>query len=246
MQKKIFFLNNKNQKLTGILHFPKNIKIAEMPAVIFCHGFRISKDFPLIKEIARAWEKKRGFSVLRFDFTGHGESEGNKKISIQQQEDDIISAVNYLTSQGVKKIGLVGSSFSGFISLMSSIKNKKINSLIIISGVFDFNKTLLTFILKNPSNLFLFLFGTDFFNNFIYYEKFRLKQQLNRLRIPVLLIHSEKDFTVPISNSKKLFNSLKTKKELKVLKDSDHYLNDKKEKKYVIEECYSWFKKYLS
>src|SRR3989344_7875741 len=86
------------------------------PVVVTCNGFNSSKDNPLT---SRALARKliaKGLSVLRFDFTGHGASEGNiDEITPLAALDDLISVVK--TSKR-NKVALYGSSFGGYVALL--------------------------------------------------------------------------------------------------------------------------------
>ena len=70
---KVTFKNNEGYDLQGIMELP----IDQVPHnfVIFAHCFTCNKNFFAVKNICDALTDK-GFGVLRFDFTGLGESEG--------------------------------------------------------------------------------------------------------------------------------------------------------------------------
>jgi len=69
MKEKLFFKNSKGNKLCGILSSVNKDRI-----IILCHGFSSNKDtqtFPILEKIFN-----KNISTFRFDFYGHGESEG--------------------------------------------------------------------------------------------------------------------------------------------------------------------------
>src|SRR3989338_8213394 len=104
MQEGVFFVNNRGEKLSGTVH-GKGAK-----AVILCHGFRSSK------ENNAAWAEKLSdsFAVLRFDFSGHGESDGElKDITLTRLLADMSAAIGFIASRGAKSIGLAGHSLGG-------------------------------------------------------------------------------------------------------------------------------------
>ncbi|XWS26688.1 hypothetical protein CRYUN_Cryun26dG0051700 [Craigia yunnanensis] len=70
-QKRVIIPNKHGEKLVGLLHETGSKEI-----VILCHGFRSSKDYNTMVNLAAALEKE-GISVFRFDFAGSGESEGS-------------------------------------------------------------------------------------------------------------------------------------------------------------------------
>lgn len=71
--KKVNFNNSKGNKLCGILTNPTEDK--NKPIIILCHGFSSSKDSSTYTSLAESFTK-HDISTFRFDFFGHGESEG--------------------------------------------------------------------------------------------------------------------------------------------------------------------------
>lgn len=70
-----------------------------------CHGSQSSKNSNSITGLAEILERNNllGF---RFDFYGHGESDGKfEDITTKELIDDIISAINYLKKQGYEHVG---------------------------------------------------------------------------------------------------------------------------------------------
>ena len=72
--KKVYFSNKEGHQLVGRLELP----IDQHPHnyVLFAHCFTCNKNLMAIKNIGKALTSS-GFAVLRFDFTGLGESEGD-------------------------------------------------------------------------------------------------------------------------------------------------------------------------
>jgi len=129
MKEKIFFKNSKGNKLCGILSNPTSKK--EKPIIILCHGFSTSKEgrtYVRLEEILN----DNGISTFRFDFFGHGESEGKfEEVTTFESVDDIHNAIKFLKKSGYIKIGLVGSSFGGMASI---IEAGKTDELYILGG----------------------------------------------------------------------------------------------------------------
>ena len=63
---------------------------------LFAHCFACSKDFGAVKAISRGLTR-RGIAVLRFDFTGLGESEGDfADTNFSSNVDDLVVAADHL------------------------------------------------------------------------------------------------------------------------------------------------------
>ena len=120
MQEKIFFKNSKEDRLCAILSNPSSSK--EKPIVVLCHGLSTSKDGRTYVNLERILTEK-GISSFRFDFFGHGESDGPfEEITVSEAVDDVQNAIRLLKDSGYSKIGLIGSSFSGLASIIAASK----------------------------------------------------------------------------------------------------------------------------
>uniref|UniRef100_A0A3Q7GID5 Uncharacterized protein n=1 Tax=Solanum lycopersicum TaxID=4081 RepID=A0A3Q7GID5_SOLLC len=65
VQKEISVLNQHNDKLVGVLHDTRSREI-----VVLCHGFKSSKDFDILVNLASAMEKE-SISAFHFNFPGN-------------------------------------------------------------------------------------------------------------------------------------------------------------------------------
>src|SRR3989344_1860004 len=136
MEKKVFFKNSKGDRLCGILSNPKESK--EKPLFILCHGFATSKESYSIIKLEQVLNQNN-ISTFRFDFFGHGESEGNfEDITISEAVDDISNAIRLLKNLGYSKIGIVGSSFGGMAALLVASKIDDLFVLALKSPVSDY------------------------------------------------------------------------------------------------------------
>ncbi len=135
MSEKIYYLNDQNKKLCGIINNVNNKKI-----VIMCHGIRGNKDECGSFVILEQELQKNGFSSFRFDFNGHGESEGRDyEMTISNEIADIESTVKILIEKGFAEIILLGGSFgAGIVSLFPFEKYNCIKGLVLWYGALDY------------------------------------------------------------------------------------------------------------
>ena len=104
------------------------------PAVAFAHGFesdaRSQRSVPISKRLA-----KRGIIGVRFDFTGHGRSEGTiEDASDQQMLEDvhtIFQNITQLYEVDPQRLGLNGSGTGGMIALYYAANQPLIRALVI-------------------------------------------------------------------------------------------------------------------
>ena len=127
------FLNRRSQRLYGVLHLPRSK--AKPPAVIIAHGFTDDKtgDNRLFVKFARA-AVKRGFAVLRFDFAGSGDSEGDfSRVTVGSEIADLKCAVDFLCASGLidkRRLSLIGYSLGGAVAVIEASRDQRIRSVI--------------------------------------------------------------------------------------------------------------------
>jgi len=100
----------------------------------------------VVEAIIQAYHDK-GFSTLRINFRGIGQSQGNFDNGIGEQ-DDIKAAISYLSTNGKKQIDLAGYSFGAWVSALGLETFEKVNRLIMISPPVNFID--FTFLTSNP------------------------------------------------------------------------------------------------
>lgn len=225
-----FFKNNRGDKLCGILSNPTSKK--GNPIIILCHGFSTGKDgrtYVRLEEILN----KNGISTFRFDFFGHGESEGKfEEITTSEAVDDIQNAIQFLKASGYKKMGLVGSSFGGLASIIAASKTNDLYVLALKSPVSDYlgkitsqedKQEIKTWKEKGITYV-TAPDGRSFKLNYSFFEdaeKVNGYESSKKINIPTLIVHGDKDETVPIEQSKKTAKLIKNCF-LEIIEGGDH------------------------
>ena len=89
--------------------------------VILMHGIFSSKDYGPMPQLAKGLAKA-GIASIRFDFDGHGKSEGRKQdMTIEKELADARAIWNYVQSLPyVSGIGLLGHSQGGVVASMTA------------------------------------------------------------------------------------------------------------------------------
>jgi alpha/beta superfamily hydrolase len=97
-EEKVVFTNEDEIELVGILH---TSNIPTNTCIILCHGITTNKDEAgMFIELAETLVEK-GFAVFRFDFRGHGESEGRSiDMTIAGEQADIAAAFKTMEAKG--------------------------------------------------------------------------------------------------------------------------------------------------
>ena len=106
-------------KLSAILQTPDDK--SPYPLVIICHGFTGNKNENLLTTLADKLETA-GIASIRFDFNGHGESEGNfQDMTVLNEISDAIKVYNYTANlPQVTSISFAGHSQGGVVASMAA------------------------------------------------------------------------------------------------------------------------------
>lgn len=107
-------------KLFTIIERPAS-SAAKVPLVIICHGFSGNCQRPFINDLSQSIVAQ-GMATLRFDFNGHGHSDGEfKDMTVLNEIDDLKDVIAWARRQPwVKDISLVGHSQGGVVVSMVS------------------------------------------------------------------------------------------------------------------------------
>lgn len=118
-----YFKRNQKPSLAYILTEAKDNK----PYVMFCSGYR--SDMQGTKaQFLEDQCKANGFGYLRFDYSGHGESEGVfEDFTISDWRDDALAIQSEII--GKQPFIIVGSSMGGWIALLMALRNQSNSNL---------------------------------------------------------------------------------------------------------------------
>jgi len=230
MKEKIHFENSRGTRLYGILSNPTYDKTN--PVIILCHGFSTSKDgrtYVRLEEILN----EQGISTFRFDFFGHGESEGKfEEITTSEAVDDVLKAIKFIKGLDYKRIGLVGSSFGGMASIFAASQSDDLYILALKSPVSDYKSMSETRRSKQEledwkDKGYVEVEGPDREMrrlNYSFYEDAEnvdAYEAARKIKIPAMIVHGNADETVPIEQSIKAA-SLIENCHLEIIESCDH------------------------
>lgn len=257
MEEKVFIKNSKGLKLASVLHCPDKNK--QYPAMIILHGFTGYKEESHIEELAKSLAKN-GFAAITFDCSGSGESEGTfeKDYLVSNYLEDIKYIYNYvqkLEFVDKNRIGVVGHSMGGMLSVIFASMQPKIKACIAISptttmiaanwikAVIEewervgwFNKE---FSRDGKRIEIPFSFVADA-------NKFNALNFVQKLHCPFLMILGLEDNVVVPNDSKKIFKIADNQKELLEIPGMNHdYKKHSELIKKVNEKALAFLKKYL-
>ena len=248
---KLKFPNKEGEQLAARLEMPVDKRVYAY--ALFAHCFTCSKNLMAVTHISRALTA-RGIAVLRFDFTGLGESEGDFEDSnFSSNVSDLIAAANYLEEHYQQAQIIIGHSLGGAAVLMAAAQLKYIKAIATIGAPAD--PTHVTHLFQNSiekiestgkAEVSLggrpFTIKKQFVNDLAEYEKSGVIKELRR---PLLIMHSPQDDVVDIKNAEKIYVSAMHPKSYVSLDEADHLLTNKGDAAYVGQVIAAWASRYV-
>ncbi len=226
-------INGAVGKLKAVLQVPE-LKTGETcPLVILMHGVFSNKEFPIISELAYKLQKK-GIASVRFDFNGHGESDGAfKDMTVPLEVKDALAVYEYVKALNfVSNISLLGHSQGGVVtSLVGGELKDAIKSVVLLAPAAvmedQTNAGMMMGVKFDPHNI---PESIKVFNHTVGHEYLATCQTLNIYNVaanyqgPVCLIHGKADQVVPFSYSEK-YDQVYTNSTLHLLEGETHLFN---------------------
>ncbi|MBL7197156.1 MAG: prolyl oligopeptidase family serine peptidase [Candidatus Omnitrophica bacterium] len=240
VETKVDIINNKGQRLVGILSYPAHTHNTELlPALVLCQGLMDSKD--KLKYLA-SYFCSRGCVVLRFDYANTGESEGRfENLTISQEVSDLNSALDFVSELNLvdnDRIGVIGYSFGGMAAILQTGRDSRIKCLGILAGVMDSYETMKNifseeeivrwningyiFLRKLPS-LKRYRLNVDFLKDA---TKYNMLDEVAKVKIPLVFIQGENDRIVEKHQALSAYAKANKPKQIYLLKRCGHgFLN---------------------
>ena len=108
-------------RLAAIVQKPQLATGQQCPMVVLCHGFGGKKEAPLLELIADSLQA-HGVASIRFDFNGHGESEGLfEKMTVPNEIEDAKKVIAYVRDlRYVDGVAIAGHSQGGVVAAMTA------------------------------------------------------------------------------------------------------------------------------
>ena len=244
----VVFKNGKGQRLAGRIHRAETVS---RRGVIFSHGLFSSKDgykiTSLAKDIVGA-----GYTLLTYDFSFVGESEGDiSLLSVLQEVNDLECAVRFFLDYGMDSVHLMGSSMGGAVTLLHAAAHpESIGSLVLIATPVDLE----SLIIDNTdirdvdalpddgmTDLQGFLITNRFFKEI---RKVDVRNAVEHIAVPALIIHGGEDVVVDAANASYVSSHLAGEHELVIIDDGDHHLTRKGDMDCIRDNALRWFRKW--
>ncbi|MBV8683873.1 MAG: alpha/beta fold hydrolase [Caulobacteraceae bacterium] len=238
------------QRLSGLLDLPE---IEPRAHAIFAHCFTCTKNSLAASRISRALAD-RGFAVLRYDFTGLGESDGEFASStFTGSIRDLVAAAAAMAAAGREPHLLVGHSFGGAAVLAAAGQLPGVRAVSTIAAPFEATHLEHLFrdgleALQRDGEATVDIGGRPFRIRRSLIDDLEGHDQAQRiaeLRRPLLVAHAPRDAVVGIDNASQIFLAAKHPKSFLSLDDADHLLTRAADADYVAEVISAWASRYV-
>ena len=249
--KKISFQNQHQDSIAARLDLPREGK--PLAFALFAHCFTCSKNLKAVGHISRALTD-RGFAVLRFDFTGLGESEGDfADTNFSSNISDLLAAAAYLKEHYEAPRLLIGHSLGGAAVLQAAQHLDEVVAVSTIGAPYDPSHVSHLFKssaeeIKATGEAVVELAGRQFTIKKQFLDDLDSHQvdaTIKALDRALLIFHSPIDQTVDVDNAAKIFLAARHPKSFVSLDRADHLLTDESDSRYVGEVLAAWAKKYV-
>ena len=248
---KVQFKNANGYTLSARLEFPPDSH--PYAFAIFAHVFTGNKNLSATRHISRALTQ-HGIGVLRFDFTGLGESEGDfSDTNFTSNVDDLLAAAKYLEENYEAPRILIGHSLGGAAVIFAASQLDSIQAVATIGApsepehvmhllqgkIEDIEKSGVANVSIGGRN---FTIKKQFLDDLRSKDMFKILRDLKK---PILVLHSPQDNVVEIENAAKIYRAAFHPKSFVSLDGADHMLSKKGDAAYAGDLVASWMARYV-
>ncbi|RQP15110.1 MAG: OsmC family protein [Chryseobacterium sp.] len=245
------FQNKNGERLGGILQLPPDRDPHNF--ALFAHCFTCTKNLIAIRNISTELTRA-GFGVLRFDFTGLGDSEGDfAETNFSGNVDDLVAAADFLRENYMAPSLLIGHSLGGAASIFAADRLPDVKAVATIGAPSD--PVHVRHLLKEDheeierkGKALVDIGGRDFTIKKQFLddlENYSMSEIVRHFKKSLLIMHSPQDRIVGIKNAEELFKAAFHPKSFVSLDGADHLLSDAQDSLYVGHVIAAWASRYV-
>ena len=247
---KVTFSNPNGESLSGLLDKP----VGRVRAyALFAHCFTCTKNLKAAANISRALVDA-GIAVLRFDFTGLGQSEGEfAATNFSSNVGDLIAAADFLGANYEAPSLMLGHSLGGTAVLQAAARIESAVAVATIGSPAE--PAHVSHLLDGASDSLQergearvsiggrpFTIRQQFLDDLAQHD---LPAAIGSLRKALLIMHAPLDDIVEVDNASALFMAAKHPKSFVSLDNADHLLSREQDSRYAGAVLASWASRYL-
>ncbi|TDI52222.1 MAG: alpha/beta fold hydrolase [Acidobacteria bacterium] len=249
---KVEFAGSDGQLLAGRIDLPL---IGEPLAyALYANCFTCHKNLHAVGRIAETLAH-HGIAMLRFDFTGLGDSEGDfSETNFSTSVEDLLRAAEFLKADYGAPELLIGHSLGGAISIAAASAIESVRAVVTLAAPVTpkhierhIAADLATIEAEGEAQVVLagrmFTFRQQLIDDI---EGTRIDEAIANLGRPLLVIHSPTDNVVGIENAAEILDLARHPKSFIPLDGADHLITVDDDARYVAEVIVSWANRYTS
>ena len=224
---KVFF-EGSGSRLAGTLQIPDG---EVRGGVVLAHCFTCSRSYKVVRHLATGIEDG-GYAVLRFDFTGLGESEGEfSETSVTTNVEDLEAAARYMQRRDLGPCAMVGHSLGGAATLLAAANVPEVRAVAVIAApssadhlrhVFreaDVETAMATGKVTVEIAGRRFEIAAGFFHDL---QRHNSLDHVTNLGRPLLVVHPVEDRVVSIEQGERIFAAARQPRWFAAIPDADH------------------------
>jgi len=246
----VTFTGAQGDTLSAKLELPPR---APSAFALFAHCFTCTKNIKAAVNISRALAEQ-GVGVLRFDFTGLGESEGDfADTNFSSNVEDVVAAARFLETHWQAPALLVGHSLGGAAVLVAASEIPSVRAVATLGAPSDPRHVLHQFedsreAIERDGESEVLLAGRPFRVKKQFLEDVsqqNLESLLPELGRALLLMHSPVDRIVGVEHAAALYGAARHPKSFISLDDADHLLMREEDSRYAAGVLAAWSRRYI-
>lgn len=239
------------EQLSGVIDWPDDEDVTAF--ALFAHCFTCSKDLKASSTVSRALADQ-GYAVLRFDFTGLGESDGEfVDTNFASNLEDLIAAAEFLAEEHKAPELLIGHSLGGAAVVHAAAKISSSKAVATIGAPYDPEHVAHLLVddldkIREEGEATVSIGGRPFRirRHFLEtLEQDNLAETVRSMRRALLVLHSPIDAVVGIENAAELFGAARHPKSFISLDNADHLLRKSHDAEYAGRLIGAWAAKYI-
>lgn len=248
MEELLLWIPSRGKRMAGVLHLPDGR--APAPAVVMCHGFTGHKveSHRLFVHTARRLAAE-GFAVLRFDFLGSGDSEGQfEEMTIRGEVEDALSALSFVRQQpriDPARIALLGFSLGGCVAALSLPRAGAIKTVVLWAPVSNPMRWMPpTGVPDRPQNRNGYLVGVNFYREL---PELKPLESVRHYRGSVLVLHGALDQSVSPDEGRAYERAFTAAQrfEFRLIENADHTFTQPEAERMLIQLTTEWLRAQL-
>lgn len=250
MPEPLVFSDRDGRRISALLDRPAS---AGSKGVVLCHGLFGFKDSVTNRALTRLLNEQ-GITTLRFDFFGHGASDGTlEELLLTTLIAQTEAALDVMRAQGIADIGLLGSSFGGLVAVLVAARMRSLKALALRCPLADFPQLLRQRygriavelwrrVGTVPPSIGNVPFHSRFYDDCLRYDAYKAAAHV---AAPTLIVHGGQDELIPLPQVQRIYNSLQAEKHLELIPTADHRFSHQADFSRMTDQLAGWLVRHV-